>query len=102
MLLEVSAIVGCTVLVLVLVTSQNLGLVERPCDRFVRTHERRIQVAGSISEVRDAERQLLVSTSPASAPNLVSLPRGRRVPSDTHGFLVTGRIAPHVVRAYPR
>lgn len=82
----------------VLITSQDLGLVERTCDHFALLHERRIQVAGPISEILDSERRLIV-TAPAGAGAALSALAGvRQVRAEAHGFLVTGSIGPEEVR----
>ena len=93
-LLEASTVPQRTVLL----TSQDLGLVERTCDQFALIHDRRIQVAGPITEILDAEHRLMVSGSPELAAALRSTAGVRRVQAVAHGFLVTGSVAPETVR----
>lgn len=82
----------------VLLTSQDLGLVERTCDHFALIHDRRVQIAGPITEILDAERRLLVSAQPDASAALAALAGVRTVRSEAHGFLVTGRVEPEAVR----
>ncbi len=93
-LLEATAVPERTVLL----TSQDLGLVERTCDHFALIHDRRIQVAGPITEILDAERQIIVSAPPAAREALAGLAGVRRLRDEAHGFIVTGRVAPDAVR----
>ena len=96
-LLEASAVPERTVLL----TSQDLGLVERTCDHFALLHERRIQVAGPLSEILDSERRLIVTAPPGTAGALRALDGVRKLRSEAHGFLVTGRVVPQAVQAVP-
>ncbi len=82
----------------VLLTSQDLGLVERTCDHFALLHDRRIQVAGPIAEILDAERRLLVSAGPSASSALAALDGVRTVRAEAHGFLVSGRVEPDALR----
>ncbi len=93
-LLEASAQPGRTVLL----TSQDLGLVEQTCDHFALIHERRIQVAGPITEILESQRRMVVQAPPATGDALRSLPGVRRVRDGAHGFLVTGTALPDEVR----
>ena len=96
-LLEASAVPERTVLL----TAQDLGLVERTCDHFALLHERRIQVTGPISEILDSERRLIVAAPASAEAALSALPGVRRVRAEAHGFLVTGRVRPEAVQAVP-
>lgn len=96
-LLEASAVPGRTVLL----TSQDLGLVERACDHFALIHDRRIQVAGPVTEILDAECRLVVSAEPSTGEVLRALEGVRRVRTGAHGFLVTGRVSPQMVQHLP-
>jgi ABC-2 type transport system ATP-binding protein len=93
-LLEASAEPGRTVLL----TSQDLGLVEQTCDHFALVHERRIQVAGPITEILESQRRMLVQAPPETGDALRSLPGVRQVRDGSHGFLVTGTALPDEVR----
>lgn len=93
-LLEASAEPGRTVLL----TSQDLGLVEQTCDHFALIHERRIQVAGPITEILESQRRMVVQAPPATGDALRALPGVRQVRDGSHGFLVTGTALPEEVR----
>ena len=96
-LLEASAVPTRTVLL----TSQDLGLVERACDHFALLHERRIQVAGPLTEILDAERRLVVQAPAEAGAALGALAGVRSVRPEPHGFLVTGRVDERLVQGVP-
>ncbi len=85
----------------VLLTSQDLALVERACDHFALIHDRRIQVAGPVTEILDQERRLVVKAQPSAGEALGALDGVRRVRAEAHGFLVTGRVTPRAVQDLP-
>ena len=82
----------------VLLTSQDLGLVERTCDHFALIHGRSIQVSGPMAEILDAERRLLISAEPEVYEALRALSGVRTVRAEAHGFLVTGAVDAEAVR----
>ncbi len=93
-LLEASAVSGRTVLL----TSQDLGLVERACDHFALVHDRRIQVAGPMPEILESQRRIIVSAPRAAGAALRELEGVRQVENGSHGFLVTGTAEADAVR----
>jgi ABC-2 type transport system ATP-binding protein len=83
----------------VVLASQDLPLVERLSDRIALLHEGRIQVAGPLDAVLQAERRLRIAAAPDVGPAIAAVPGVRTLEPDGRGFVATGPVSAQAVRA---
>ncbi len=83
----------------VLLTSQDLELVERMCDHVALIHEGRVQFAGPVEEVLGREKRLRVTAGESARETLAALSGVRSLRPEAHGFLLSGAADPSSVQS---